>query len=103
MIQAIIPVVGMGVTHTVGSDSYPYTVISVCDKYIVIQGDTVDYANEDEPFKSNPKAKTINLAKNRKGEWQMTVQNLDTGRWNLVKRFGHFTIGERYHYIDYDR
>lgn len=103
MNQTFVPVVGMGVTHTVGSDSYPYTIISVCDKYIVIQGDAVDYANGNETFKLNPEAETINLAKNRRGEWQMTVQNPNTGRWNLVNRFGHFTIGMRRHYIDYDR
>lgn len=89
------PEVGTGVTHSIGSDSYPYTVIESNPKGLKIKiqrDDAIAIANSDYygdqkyEFKRNPNGEIVELKLNSKGMW--------------VGGFGSYTIGVRNHYLN---
>lgn len=95
------PSVGTGVTYTIGSDSYPYTVIESDPKglKIKIQSDTAipfrDYKNSnnfyvDQTYKyeCNPNGNIIELRLNAKG------------RWKNGDDCGAYSFGTRRKYLD---
>jgi len=75
----VVPVVGMGVTYCVGSDSYPYTVIEVSKsgKRVRVQQDTatrVDSNGQSEAqtwlYESDPDGKVMEFSLRKTGVWR---------------------------------
>jgi hypothetical protein len=71
-----IPLVGMGATQSVGSDSYPFTIVEVGEsiEYIVIQQDDAKptdihdyYGKQDYTYHANPNAKKEKLTLRKNG------------------------------------
>lgn len=96
---------GTGATYSIGSDRYPYTVISVnfkedgTPKTLMVQADKYERINRNDNseqqeyvFSPNPSALIIFLTLRKNGRWVETGQPLDSpGRW---------IIGERQAYKD---
>lgn len=94
----VVPVVGMGVTMNIGSDSYPCTVVEVIsEKRCVVQQDRQKRTDsnglsEDQSylFIPNPEAEKVTIYLNKYGNW---------------KRFGgsksyYYSLGKRRAYSD---
>jgi hypothetical protein len=73
--KKIIPEVGMGVTHSVGSDAYPYTIVKVINaRSIQVTRDTYEYIGQKggEPeykYTSNPDGHPITITLRINGRW----------------------------------
>lgn len=70
------PVVGNGATMGAGSDSYPYTIIEVTPKKVVIQSDwhapapNFDYySNQEYVYWANPHGTKVTLTLRKNGRW----------------------------------
>lgn len=91
--------VGMGVTHSVGSDSYPFTIVEVISpKKIVVQQDNVvhvsgSFMKGDAKYRYEPndlaEKKILSLRKN--GRWYPVGQK----DWHCA-----FFLGSRSYYQD---
>jgi len=89
--------VGQGATYSIGSDSYPYTVIemSANGRTIVLQKDTTERAVPGDPtsewvHKRNPEGKTM------KATWRPRLGYYrESG-----SKCGHITLGSRVYYLD---
>lgn len=97
----ITPEIGMGATMPVGSDRYPYTIISVSEnkKTIVAQRDnytaTKDsdyYSNQKYTYASNPNAELEIFTLRKNGAYVLDGENLHRGM--------RLWIGERRAYSD---
>lgn len=96
-----VPEIGMGATMPVGSDRYPYTIVSVSDnkKIIVVQADdytaTKDsdyYSNQKYTYASNPKAEMETFKLRKNGAYVREGESMDRG--------SRLWIGERRAYSD---
>tara|TARA_B100000424_G_C22868640_1_gene462611 strand:- start:541 stop:987 length:447 start_codon:yes stop_codon:yes gene_type:complete len=102
------PVVGMGVTRSIGADSYPYTIIEILKNpkgqtILKIENDS-DLYNHDSytTFKSGRTEKNIKsvhyLIKDKK--WVDIIWNEKTKRWNKSASFCYHSIGQRHYKLD---
>ena len=101
MIEEINPVVGMGVSERVGSDSYAYTIVEIISpKRIVVQGDTVTRIDDNGPFtesqdyhyEPNPNGYKVLITKRKNGYWYRKGYSM--------KSASPFGIGYRRSYRD---
>lgn len=98
--KSITPVVGMGATFVVGSDSYPYTIIEVLSpKRIVIQKDDAELVegscnSEYQVYKyaSNPEGLRGIVTLRKNGMWVPLGEKKNRG--------SGFYIGTRRKYLD---
>ena len=100
IILEIIPVVGMGATESVGSDSYPYTIIEVSpsEKTIVVQQDIAKPDVGHEYFGAQKYVYTPNVDANKR-----TYTLRKNGRWyQKGESMGYMPlcIGHRRYYSD---
>jgi|TARA_B110000285_G_scaffold156038_1_gene174116 hypothetical protein len=104
------PVVGMGVTRSIGSDSYPYTIVDILNvKGKIILKILSDY-NEYEhnaPYETRDKEPTYITKENktslRGGTYESYVDikwNEKTKRWNKGNEHYRSSVGERYYDLD---
>jgi len=88
------PTVGMGATQQVGSDRYPYTVVSLinprcilvqADKTTLIEGNTL---SEHQVYEYTPDllgpTRTLTFRKN--GRWVQEGQKMNSELWNIGNR-----------------
>lgn len=100
MTIAILPVVGMGVTHMVGSDRYPCTVVDVMSpRRCIVQEDIatrIDRNGYDGPQKytyaPDPSATKIEISLRMDGKWY--------AKGSPMGYSGSFALGERRMYLD---
>ena len=109
--------IGQGVTKSIGSDSYAYTIIAIEKDIITIQRDkdvptkSSDFYNDQKNlYVADPKGGILNLKKYtekniftipaKDARWFKVSKNEKTGRWNTGSRYYHFSIGRRRTYLD---
>ena len=102
------PVIGMGVTRSIGSDSYPYTIIDILNvkgKIILkIESDHNEYEHN-APYKAREKeAKYLEQYRNHgldgRIEYKDIKWNEETKRWNKGCSFYYASIGQRHYDLD---
>ena len=102
------PVIGMGVTRSIGSDSYPYTIIDILNvkgKIILkIESDHNEYEHN-APYKAREKeAKYLEQYRNHgldgRIEYKDIKWNEETKRWNKGCSYYYASIGRRYYDLD---
>lgn len=79
-----IPEVGMGATHRVGSDSYPYTIVEVVsDKKIIVQQDAARRTDsnglsesQEYEYTRNPDSPKIVVTKRKDGRWRRQGESI---------------------------
>jgi hypothetical protein len=100
-VPTITPEVGMGVTMSVGSDRYPYTIVEVINpsKKIIIQEDTARLVegsamseHQKYEYAPNPEGKLVTLTKRKFGKWVTQGESVYGG--------SRFYLGERAQYLD---
>jgi hypothetical protein len=88
------PTVGMGATQQVGSDRYPYTVVSLdnsryvivqADKATLIEGSTISEHQVYE-YTRDPSGTTRILSFRKNGRWVTMGQNMNSELWNIGNR-----------------
>ena len=112
------PVIGMGVTRSIGSDSYPYTIIGMLkhpkgQTILKIEDDSDLYEHDSYTvFKSGRKEKnekTVHyliqkekLDHNKKPylSWVEIKWNEETKRWNKGESYFFHSVGQRGYYLD---
>jgi len=91
------PVVGMGATRSSGSDSYPYTIIEIRGKRLVIQEDTAIRVEENAGYGA---AQNYVYLRNPNGS-KLTVSLRKDGRYRQVgDSYSVIGIGFRRKYYD---
>ena len=101
------PVVGMGVTRSIGSDSYPYTIIDILtvkDKTILkIQQDHTLYIKKQD----GRRARDIEYLEQFRNhgldgriEYKDIKWNEQTKRWNKGCSYYYASVGQRYYDLD---
>ena len=101
------PVIGMGVTRSIGSDSYPYTILDILDvkgkTILKIQGD-YDLCNK---YKSDYRDGEIvyleqyrNHGLDGRIEYKDIKWNKETKRWNKGCSYYYASIGRRHYDLD---
>jgi hypothetical protein len=105
------PVIGMGVTRSIGSDSYPYTIIDILNvkgKIILkIESDHNEYEHN-APYKAREKeAKYLEQYIDEKVDnfrkrvrYRDIKWNEQTKRWNKGCSYYYASIGQRYYDLD---
>ena len=102
------PVIGMGVTRSIGSDSYPYTIIDILNvkgKIILkIESDHNEYEHN-APYKVREKeAKYLEQYRNHgldgRIEYKDIKWNEETKRWNKGCSYYYASIGRRHYDLD---
>ena len=102
------PVIGMGVTRSIGSDSYPYTIIDILNvkgKIILkIESDHNEYEHN-APYKAREKeAKYLEQYRNHgldgRIEYKDIKWNEQTKRWNKGCSYYYASIGQRHYDLD---
>jgi hypothetical protein len=102
------PVIGMGVTRSIGSDSYPYTIIDILnvkDKTILkIERDWNEY-NHNAPYKAREKEieyleQYRNHGLDGRIEYKDIKWNEETKRWNKGCSYYFASVGQRYYNLD---
>jgi len=102
------PVIGMGVTRSIGSDSYPYTIIDILNvkgKIILkIESDHNEYEHN-APYKAREKeAKYLEQYRNHgldgRIEYKDIKWNEETKRWNKGCSYYYASIGQRHYDLD---
>ena len=102
------PVIGMGVTRSIGSDSYPYTIIDILNvkgKIILkIESDHNEYEHN-APYKAREKeAKYLEQYRNHgldgRIEYKDIKWNKETKRWNKGCSYYYASIGQRHYDLD---
>ena len=102
------PVIGMGVTRSIGSDSYPYTIIDILNvkgKIILkIESDHNEYEHN-APYKAREKeAKYLEQYRNHKLDGRIEYKDIkwneETKRWNKGCSYYYASIGRRYFDLD---
>lgn len=96
-------VVGMGATYGIGSDAYPYTVVSFTES-----GNTIQVVRDDYTADKSPEAKYDYYSNQVYVYTQITPtpQNTETARWSkkrgcyLMKGSGRLSVGHRRAYSD---
>jgi len=103
--------VGQGVTYSIGSDSYAYTVTNVANDIVTIQQDKHKATANSDYFGTqkyityaDPEGEIRNIklypTKNGSSRWHKVFQNYKTGRWNKGSGCGFYDIGVRNYYQD---
>jgi len=114
--------IGQGVTKSIGTDSYAFTIIAIEKDIITIQRDkdvptkNSDYYNDQKNlYVADPNGEVINIKKyvekvsslfpqrmvwGGNERWFKVWKNEKTGRWNKGSRHYLFTIGKRRTYLD---
>jgi hypothetical protein len=101
------PEVGMGCTILHWTDRSPATVVSIDDKFLVIQSDGYvrtdsNGMSESQTYEYSPDPNGGKYTfKMWKGQWKEVQQNPETGRWTLVKGGTKILIGRREKYEDF--
>ena len=98
------PVVGMGVTRSIGSDSYPYTILTVKDKTILkIQQDHTLYIKKQD----GRRARDIEYLEQFRNhgldgriEYKDIKWNEQTKRWNKGCSYYYASVGQRHYDLD---
>lgn len=87
------PVVGMGVTETLGSDRYPYTVVQVISaREIVVQRDAwkrISGTGESVLYEltPNPNGELVTLTMRSNGRWVRKGESMKRGNpWHVGRR-----------------
>ena len=97
------PVVGMGVTRSIGSDSYPFTILDIRNvkgkTILVIQRDK-DLYNKDVDASVKYLEEYRNHGLNGRIEYKDIKWNKQTKRWNKGQSFYFASIGQRTYYRD---
>jgi len=103
------PVIGMGVTRSIGSDSYPYTIIDILNvkgkTILKIQGD-YDLYNHDCPRYKTEEKKYKYLEQYRNHgldgriEYRDIKWNEQTKRWNKGEPYYYSSVGQRRYFLD---
>jgi len=110
------PVIGMGVTRSIGGDSYPYTIIDILNvkgkEIIKILSDYNEYEH-DAPYKARDKEPLyitkhiVVVNRYRGGEkietWETYKDinwNEKTKRWNKGCSYYYSSVGQRYYDLD---
>ena len=102
------PVIGMGVTRSIGSDSYPYTIIDILNvkgKIILkIESDHNEYEHN-APYKAREKeAKYLEQYRNHgldgRIEYKDIKWNEETKRWNKGCSYYFASVGRRHYDLD---
>jgi hypothetical protein len=97
-----IPTVGMGATQSVGSDSYPFTIVEVGEsiEYIVIQQDDAKptekhdyYGQQDYTYHANPNAQKQKLTLRKNGYYVTEGESIS-------RYFTRVLIGAKRKYSD---
>lgn len=112
------PVIGMGVTRSIGSDSYPYTIIEMLKHpkgktILKIENDANEYEHDSYfTFPSGRKEKNeknvhyliqkekIDLSGFPYTKWVEIKWNKETKRWNKGESYYFHSIGQRGYYLD---
>lgn len=103
--------IGQGVTYSIGSDSYAYSIIDFADGVVTIQRDkeraTANsnyYGSQKYVYYADPKGRIehIRLYPKKNGDlkWTRVYKNEKTGRWNKGSKWGFYKIGYRRFYQD---
>ena len=109
--------IGQGVTKSIGTDSYAFTIIAIEKDIITIQRDkdvptkNSDYYNDQKNlYVADPNGEVLNIKKYAEKvssvfppqdeRWFKVWKNEKTGRWNKGSRHYLFTIGKRRTYLD---
>ena len=100
------PVIGMGVTRSIGSDSYPFTIIDILnvkDKTILkIERDHSEYEHN-APYKAREKEiEYLEQYIDNRGRtsYKDIKWNEETKRWNKGCSYYYASIGRRYYDLD---
>ena len=102
------PVIGMGVTRSIGSDSYPFTIIDILnvkDKTILkIERDHSEYEHN-APYKAREKEieyleQYRNHGLDGRIEYRDIKWNEQTKRWNKGCSYYYASIGRRHYDLD---
>ena len=105
------PVIGMGVTRSIGSDSYPYTIIDILKgqresiyNILKIEPDHNEYEHN-APYKAREKeAKYLEQYRNHgldgRIEYRDIKWNEQTKRWNKGCSYYYASIGQRHYDLD---
>ena len=102
------PVIGMGVTRSIGSDSYPYTIIDILNvkgKIILkIESDHNEYEHN-APYKAREKEakyleQYINHGLDGRIEYKDIKWNEETKRWNKGCSYYFASVGRRHYDLD---
>ena len=94
------PVVGMGVTRSIGSDSYPFTILEI--RRNNVKGKTILVIQRDKDLYNkdvNASVKYL-ISDNDKDEYKDIKWNEQTKRWNKGQSFYFASIGKRTYYLD---
>lgn len=102
------PVIGMGVTRSIGSDSYPYTIIDILnvkDKIILkIESDHNEYEHNAPYEERDKEAKYLEQYRNHgldgRIEYKDIKWNDRTKRWNKGTPYYYHCIGQRRYSLD---
>ena len=109
--------IGQGVTKSIGSDSYAFTIIAIEKDIITIQRDkevptkNSDFWNDQKNlYFANPEGEVLNIKKYadknkftlpaKDSRWFKVSKNEKTGRWNKGSRYYYFSVGRRTTYLD---
>jgi hypothetical protein len=94
--EKIIPVVGMGVTMSAGSDSYPYTVVNVIsENKVEITADDFKRVDDNPTFSESQKYEY----ESRMDAHRTLITRRKNGRWfpvgEKMANYGGFRVGFR--------
>jgi len=109
------PVIGMGVTRSIGGDAYPYTIIDILN----VKGKTIlklendfnlYFHNQNEDCSDHPYIKRIkkvvyleqyrNHGLDGRIEYRDIKWNEKTKRWNKGESYYYASVGQRRYYLD---
>tara|TARA_Y100001972_G_scaffold39108_1_gene48289 strand:+ start:2930 stop:3370 length:441 start_codon:yes stop_codon:yes gene_type:complete len=115
----LIPVVGMGVTRSIGTDSYPYTIIDMFKNskgktILKIESDSDLYEHDSYTFFENGRkeknrksvhyliqeVKTNIYNKQSYVAWVDLIWNEKTKRWNKGENYYYHSVGQRNYDLD---
>ena len=110
------PVIGMGVTRSIGGDAYPYTIIDILNvkgkTILKIENDfSLYFHNQNEDCSDHPYIKRIKKVeyleqyideKDERGrvQYRDIKWNEETKRWNKGVSFYFASVGQRRYYLD---
>ena len=109
------PVIGMGVTRSIGGDAYPYTIIDILNvkgKTILkiendsnlYEHDTFDIFPSGKKYKREKRVEYLEQYRNHgldgRVEYRDIKWNEKTKRWNKGESYYFASVGQRRYYLD---
>ena len=104
------PVIGMGVTRSIGSDSYPYTILDILNvkgkTILKIKGDYNLYNHVDPNNRAREKeikylVQYIDQKDDRgRVQYKDIIWNEKSKRWNKGSPYYYSSVGQRRYYLD---